>query len=189
MSSIMCLWKYKNYLQDKKEGALERSPRFNSRQSRLHSATQLGERAYIVTYGNRCCCLVGRITIAKKQYNPKWNKTEWRNGWIRGLDGRPIHIDSEHKILVFMLQSDEAIMMAAAYVLANKRLRAKYTYKEQFGFVCWYHDEYTIECDVDIAEDVAAIAEQCIVDAGKFYNINCPHEGEAAIGRDWYSIH
>jgi len=70
MSSIMCLWKYKNYLRDKKEGALEKPPRFNSRQSRLHSAIQLGERAYIVTYANKCCCLVGRITIAGKQYNP-----------------------------------------------------------------------------------------------------------------------
>lgn len=126
---------------------------------------------------------------AKRQYNPKWNKTEWRNGWIKGLDGRPIHIDSEHKILVFMLQSDEAIMMAAAYVLANKKLRAKYTYGEQFGVVCWMHDEVTVECDLDIAEDVGKIMEQCIADAGNFYNIACPHEGESAIGKDWFQIH
>ncbi len=70
MPSIMCLWKYNNYLEDKKEGTLEKPPCFNSRQSRLHSATQLGKRAYLVTYTNGRCYLVGRITIAKQEYNP-----------------------------------------------------------------------------------------------------------------------
>jgi DNA polymerase I-like protein with 3'-5' exonuclease and polymerase domains len=70
-----------------------------------------------------------------------------------------------------------------------KRLNKKYTWGVDYGIVCFYHDEYTIECREEIAEDVAKIAEQCIVDAGKFYNIACPHEGDANIGKNWYKIH
>ena len=69
MSSILCLWKYKNYLKDESEGLLDESPSFNSHQSRLHSATQLGERAYTVTYVDGRCYLVGRIIITNKYTN------------------------------------------------------------------------------------------------------------------------
>lgn len=126
---------------------------------------------------------------AKKRTN-SWGKTEYYNGWIRGLDGRPIFIKSAHQILVYILQSDEAIMMSAAYCMLFKRLTAKgYVWGVDYGIVCFYHDEYTIECREEIAQEVAKIAEQCIVDAGKFYNIECPHEGDAQIGNDWYEIH
>jgi len=69
MSSIICLWKYNNYLKDKSDGILKEIPSFNSHQSRLHSVTQLGERAYVVTYVRSRCYLVGRITIAEKYPN------------------------------------------------------------------------------------------------------------------------
>lgn len=80
-------------------------------------------------------------------------------------------------------------MMTKAYCLLWERLSAKYEFGKDFGVVCWYHDEYTVECREEIAEDVAKISEQCIVDAGLFYNIVCPHIGGAAIGKNWYSIH
>lgn len=126
---------------------------------------------------------------AKKRFNPKWNRMEYYDGWVTGLDGRPIYIASEHAILVYVLQSDEAIMMTKAYNLLWERLSAKYKYGEQFGIVCWYHDEYTIECDESIAEDVKAISEQCIVDAAAYYKISCPHVGDGKIGKNWWDIH
>ena len=125
-----------------------------------------------------------------KKRTGSWGRIEYYNGWIKGLDGRPIFIKSEHQILVYMLQSDEAIMMSAAYCMLYKRLEARgYVWGRDYGIVCFYHDEYTIECRKEIAEDVAKIAEKCIVDAGLFYNIECPHAGEAQIGNDWYQIH
>jgi DNA polymerase-1 len=126
---------------------------------------------------------------ARQRYNPKYNKMEYFDGKITGLDGRPITVPSEHMLLVYLLQSDESIMMAKAYCLANERLSAKYVYGKQFGFLCWMHDEYQIECDKDIAEDVKTISEQAIVDAGEFFNIACPHKGEGTIGNNWYETH
>lgn len=126
---------------------------------------------------------------AKKKLNP-WGKPSYYNGWVRGLDGRKVFISSEHQILVYVLQSDEAIMMSCAYCLLFNRLNARgYKWGRDYGIVCFYHDEYTIECRKEIAKDVAKIAEKCIVDAGKHFKIACPHAGEACIGDNWYDIH
>jgi hypothetical protein len=70
-----------------------------------------------------------------------------------------------------------------------ERLEAKYTLGVDYGIVCWMHDEYTVECKASIAEDVKRISEECIKDAGEYFKISCPHAGEGAIGRNWYSIH
>jgi DNA polymerase-1 len=126
---------------------------------------------------------------AKKRYNPKYNRMEYYDGKITGLDGRPITVSSEHQLLVYLLQSDEAIHMAKAYVKANADLRLKYRYGEDYGFVCWYHDEFTVECREDIKEDVKKISEDAIKWAGEFFKIKCPHEGQGAFGKNWYEIH
>jgi len=126
---------------------------------------------------------------AKKRYNAKFGNMEYYNGTIIGLDGRPITIASEHAILVYLLQSDEAIQMSAAYNRTVAILKRRYRYGEQVHAVCFYHDEYTFECDPDIAEDVKKISEESIAWAGRFYNILCPHVGQGKIGNSWYAVH
>lgn len=126
---------------------------------------------------------------ARRRYNAQWNKWEYFDGYITGLDGRPIKVPYEHQLLVYLLQSDEAIMMQAAYCKANMDLEKKYVPGEDFGFVCWMHDEFTIECKPEIADEVKRIAEESIVWAGEFFKILCPHIGDGKIGTDWYSIH
>lgn len=125
---------------------------------------------------------------AKRRMN-KWNKMEYYDGWIAGLDGRPIFIKSEHAILVYMLQSDEAIMMSAAYNLLHQRLSKRFIWGEDYLVVGFMHDEYSVECKPELADEISKIAESCIVDAGKFYKIQCPHKGEASVGKNWYDIH
>lgn len=126
---------------------------------------------------------------AKQRWNPKFNRMEYYDGLITGLDGRPIKVSSEHQLLVYLLQSDEAIMMTKAYNLLCARLHEKYVWGKDYGVVCWYHDEFTIECREEIAEDVKKLSEQCIVDAGAYYKISCPHVGDGKIGKNWNAIH
>lgn len=117
--------------------------------------------------------------------------TRYKNGWIRGLDGRPIFIESEHAILVYVLQSDEAIMMANAYtMLYDKLTELGLEWGKDWAYVCWMHDEYNIECREELAKVIAPIAEQCIHEAGNMFGLTyCPQQGEASIGRNWYEIH
>lgn len=128
-------------------------------------------------------------STAQRRYNHKFNKWEYCNGTITGLDGRPIRVSSEHQLLVYLLQSDEAIHMAKAYCILCQKLEEKYTWGVDYGVVCWMHDEYTVECREDIAEDVKRISEDAIREAGEYYKIPCPHEGQGAIGRNWFDIH
>ncbi len=138
--------------------------------------------------------LVERLTkewrrTAKTRPN-KWGGVEFYNGYLEGLDGRPIFIDSEHKILVYILQSDEAIMMSLAYVMLHGWLIGEgYVWGEDWAYVNWNHDEYTIECKPEMEERVRFLSEKAITEAGKYYNIACPHEGESAVGLNWYDIH
>lgn len=138
--------------------------------------------------------LMERLTVewrktAKQRYNPKFNRMEYYDGYITGLDGRPILVHSEHQLLVYLLQSDEAIHMAMAYIKLCRDLHEKYVWGIDYGVVCWYHDEYTIECREEIAEDVKRISEDAIKWAGEYFKIKCPHEGQGAIGKNWYDIH
>lgn len=128
-------------------------------------------------------------STAKQRYNAKFRKMEYYNGCVTGLDGRPVRIPYEHQLLVYLLQSDEAIHMAKAYNIMCANLNKKYIYGVDYGVVAWYHDEYTVECREDIAEDVKLISELAIKEAGEFFNIACPHEGQGAIGKNWFSIH
>lgn len=128
-------------------------------------------------------------STARQKYNPKFNRMEYFDGTITGLDGRPIKVPSEHQLLVYLLQSDEAIHMSKAYCLASAELEKRFKRGVDYGVVCFYHDEYTIECREEISEDVKRISEDAIRLAGEYYNIACPHAGEGAIGKNWYDIH
>ena len=59
----------------------------------------------------------------------------------------------------------------------------------QYEFVLQVHDEFTIECDEDIAEEVGRISSACIKLAGERLGIKVPLEAKPAIGKDWYEIH
>lgn len=114
----------------------------------------------------------------------------YQNGTIRGLDGRPVLIEKEHTLLVYMLQSDEAIMMQYALCFLYKWITDKgWVHGREYGFVANIHDEFQAEVREDLAEEFAALGEKAISTAGRFLEINCPHEGEADIGTNWYETH
>jgi len=128
-------------------------------------------------------------STARRRFDPRWNEWVYFDGIITGLDGRPIKIASEHQILVYLLQSDEAIHMSAAYNKACDVLKKKFKWGVQVKSVCFYHDEFTFECDEDIAEEVKKISEEAIAWAGRFYKISCPHLGQGKIGHNWMEVH
>lgn len=127
---------------------------------------------------------------ARQKFNPQFNRMEFFNGKITGLDGRPIVVPSEHQILVYLLQSDEAIMMTAAYNRFHQRMdKLGYTFGVEYGTLCFYHDEFNVECDEEIADVVQKESEDAIAWAGRYFKIPCPHIGQGKQGRSWYSVH
>lgn len=116
--------------------------------------------------------------------------TEYYNGYIVGLDGRPVFIENEHTILVYTLQSDEAILMQYALTFLYQWITDKgWEHGREYGFVANVHDEFQAEVREDLAEEYAALARYSIEYAGEYLEINCPHKGESDIGNNWYETH
>lgn len=107
-------------------------------------------------------------------------------GFVPGLDGRKIWVRSEHAALNSLLQGAGAIVMKQALVMLDDRVRALGL---RAKFVANVHDEFQIECHRDDAEVLGATARQCIIDAGEFFNLRCPLDGEYKIGNNWKETH
>jgi len=81
-------------------------------------------------------------------------------------------------------------MMSAAYCMLYKRALARgWKFGEDWGYLIFMHDEYQCQVKEELVEEFSKLAEQCIVDAGRFFNIKCPHAGEADVGVNWYETH
>jgi DNA polymerase I-like protein with 3'-5' exonuclease and polymerase domains len=127
---------------------------------------------------------------ARKWYNKRYRRMEYKDGYIRGLDGRPIQVDSEHKVLVYTLQSDEAIQMQVAYCVFHKwLLREGWEWGRDFAIVLWMHDEWQVECKPALAPRVAELGNEAIAWAGRYLHIPIKHEGNSKIGRHWGETH
>ena len=131
-----------------------------------------------------------RMKTVKYKWNGKeQEKQEFYNGKVQGLDGRKILIRTEKDILVYTVQSDEALTMQYATVLANRKLDSKYKEGVQWKQVGFFHDEFTFEVEPEIAEDAKIMLEDSIAEAGAYFKLNLPQIGEGAIGRNWQEIH
>jgi len=105
------------------------------------------------------------------------------NGFIKGLDGRKIHIRAEHTSLNSLLQGGGAIC-------------SKYWIDECGSFLCddiklvgWIHDEIILEVTEDKAEYAKIEAVKAIERIQKRINLRVPLTGESRIGRNWAEIH
>jgi DNA polymerase I-like protein with 3'-5' exonuclease and polymerase domains len=111
-------------------------------------------------------------------------------GFIKSLDGVPLPIREEYRALNLILQSAGAVLMKRALVIFDRKLQEKgHIPGVHYEFVANVHDEWQLEVDEDIAEEVAQLGVQAIREAGEYYNFRCPLDGEAKIGNNWAETH
>jgi hypothetical protein len=119
--------------------------------------------------------------------------------WITGIDGRRLYSRSKHSLVNLLFQSTGAIIVDYAvclfdvkmgYLLLDKLGRPYYKYKGRIvKRVQYFHDEFGVETEPDISEEIAKIMEWCMVEAGRKLNLNVPLVGEAKTGRTWKDTH
>jgi DNA polymerase I-like protein with 3'-5' exonuclease and polymerase domains len=107
-------------------------------------------------------------------------------GFVPGLDGRKIWVRSEHSALNSLLQGAGAIVMKQGLVILHGKLQKE---KLRARFVANVHDEWQIECHPDDADTVGKAAVASIKEAGEFFNLRCPLDGEYKIGNNWSGTH
>jgi DNA polymerase-1 len=107
-------------------------------------------------------------------------------GSLPGLDGRRLHIRSDHAALNTLLQGAGAIVMKQALVLLDARLKQLGV---DYKFVANVHDEWQIEVAEDYADLVGKLGVRAIEDAGRVLNMRCPLTGEYKVGNSWKETH
>ena len=107
-------------------------------------------------------------------------------GYVPGLDGRKIWVRSEHAALNSLLQGAGAIVMKKALVLFEQKIIKN---KWDVKLVANVHDEIQMETKPEIAEEVGKACVQSIREAGLYYNLRCPLDGEYKIGQSWKDTH
>ena len=104
-------------------------------------------------------------------------------GYVRGLDGRHLIVDSRHVALNYLLQGSAAIVAKRWMVLADERLPE---YTNQLAFV---HDELQYETKEEQVEELKFLLELTAVQAGEYYKMRCPVAAESKSGGTWADVH
>ena len=109
-----------------------------------------------------------------------------KKGFVKGLDGRRIHIRNSYAALNSLLQGGGAIVMKRALVILDNKAKKR---NLDFKFVANIHDEWQVEVHRAHAEYFGQLAVTSIREAGEYYNMRCPLDAQYNIGEDWSETH
>ena len=105
-------------------------------------------------------------------------------GEIRAIDKRILTIRSGHAALNSLIQSCAAIVMKTALVILWEKLKDKDAF-----VVANIHDEFQIETNQELAEEVGQIAVKSIQEAGEQLKLRVPLAAEYKVGKNWAETH
>ena len=114
------------------------------------------------------------------------NKKEHKEGFIKGLDGRRLYVDSKHKLLNYLLQGAEAVYMKYVMVLADRLLRKNNVDTKLLVFM---HDELNYEVSPINLEKAKKILSHAFAKVGDTLPIGCKMASDPKVGNNWYQIH
>ena len=103
-------------------------------------------------------------------------------GFVKGIDGRKILVDSPHKALNYLLQGSAGVVAKRWMIIANDNPFCC----SQLAFI---HDELQYECHPDHANDLKFLLELSAVQAGEYYDLRIPIAAEGKIGANWAEVH
>ena len=109
-----------------------------------------------------------------------------RRGYLKGLDGRRLHVRSEHAALNTLLQSAGSLVMKKALTLLDEYAKL---WGIDYKFIGNIHDEIQSEVIESKAEVFGGLAVSCLQAAGLEWNLNCPLDGEFKVGDTWTQTH
>ncbi|MDX2086057.1 MAG: DNA polymerase [Candidatus Melainabacteria bacterium] len=131
-----------------------------------------------------------RQTPALKRLKEDISLKVQAQGYLKGLDGRHLHIRSEHSALNTLLQSAGALLVKQATVFLYQELSERgYAWGRDWVQVAHVHDELQLEVKPELAETIGQIAVRCFERAGEHFNFRCPITGEYRVGTSWAETH
>lgn len=117
--------------------------------------------------------------------------TRWKRRYLKGLDGRPLHVRSIHSALNLLLQSAGALICKKWIILLEENLIAQgLDHGKDFQYMAWVHDEVQVACRTkEIAETVVKVAQDSMRQAQDFFGFRVQLDTEGKIGKNWCDCH
>ena len=115
-----------------------------------------------------------------------------KRGHLKGLDGRLVHVRSDHAALNTLLQSAGAILCKQWITLIEDELQAdglEHGWKGDYVFLCWVHDEVQIAVRPGMEKAVGDLCIKMAAQAGIDFDFKCPLTAEYKVGRNWAETH
>jgi DNA polymerase I-like protein with 3'-5' exonuclease and polymerase domains len=115
-----------------------------------------------------------------------------KKGWMKALDGRRLHVRSQHVGLNLLCQSSGSILCKTwltsfyDYMLNNGFTHG---YEGDFVIVGWIHDEIQVACKSEYAEAIGDALVYCAKTAGEPYDFTVPLDSSYSIGNNWSETH
>jgi DNA polymerase I-like protein with 3'-5' exonuclease and polymerase domains len=131
--------------------------------------------------------LMGNLPALKKLSDAV--KKRAKRGYLIGLDGRHIHVRSEHAALNTLLQGGGAIVMKKALVLFADAVDNDPALAGRVSYLLNVHDEFQLETIPELAQQVGQLAADSIRLAGEHFGLECPLSGDFAVGDNWAATH
>jgi len=107
-------------------------------------------------------------------------------GYLVGLDGRILHVRSQHAALNLLLQGAGAIVckewLKHITIEAHKR-------KLDYKLVASIHDEYQFEVNQQHAEELGQVTKWAMKETEKSLLVKCPLDSEYKTGKSWDLTH
>ena len=111
--------------------------------------------------------------------------SKYGDGYIPGIAGNRIYVDSTHKLLVYLLQSMEKATCSAACMLLMERLEER---NIPYHPVIMMHDELDFLVPDEHAEEAKELGKQAFADGPKLFGVTIMG-GSGKIGQNWYEVH
>lgn len=120
-------------------------------------------------------------------------KVTWKRRWVRGLDGRKVHVRSPHAALNTLLQSAGALI-CKLWIIETERLLLeaglKHGWDGDFAYMAWVHDEIQVAARTqEIADKVVELAQQAMRLVGDHFEFRCQLDTEGKTGANWKDCH
>ncbi len=106
-------------------------------------------------------------------------------GYIPGIAGNRIYVDSFHKLLVYLLQACEKATCSSALMYTVEELKRK---KIPYTPLIMMHDEFQIMAKEQYAEEICEIGIKSFREGPKAFGITIM-DGDGKIGDNWYETH
>lgn len=107
-------------------------------------------------------------------------------GYFKGLDGRLVLCNNEHKMLSGYLQNGEAVIMKRALQHWSTHLKRE---KIPYNLVDFVHDEWVTEVHPEVADYVKEVQINSFAFVGQELGLKCKLTGSGSIGNNWYEVH